>query len=297
MISKAKINLGLKVLHKRGDGFHDIESIFIKINFGDLLEFEPNRLNQIRLFSKNEIANSSHSEFELVSERGNFEKNILFKTYQKSKNVLTELPGVDIHLIKRIPAGGGLGGGSSNSAALLNYLFYNTEFDLSDSVFQIAKEIGSDVPFFILNDNFHVSGLGDILSPVSIPSGFGILVIPSVYIPTNEAYKSFKKTLQEPWGVKTWNLLNKDSIFHLAQGNWSFFKDKFSNDFEEFAFNSFPYLKELKEDLYKAGSEYASMSGSGSCFYGLVSDFDTCIEVQNFIQSKYIDHLVLQFSF
>ncbi len=297
MISKAKINFGLNVLHKRGDGFHDIESIFIKINFGDLLEFYPNTLNEIRLFSKNEIANSSFKEFEFVSERGNFKKNILYKTFEKSKNLLLEIPGVDVHITKKIPTGGGLGGGSSNSAALLNYLFYNTEFDLSDSVLELSKEIGADVPFFIYEENFHVSGLGDILSPISIASGLGVLVIPQISIPTNEAFKSFKKTLQEPWGVKTWNLLNKESIFHLSKGNWSFFKDKFSNDFEEFAFSSYPYLKELKEDLYKAGSEYASMSGSGSCFYGLVSDFDSCIKVQSFMQSKYVDHLVLQFSF
>lgn len=297
MISPAKINFGLKILGKRPDGFHDLESIFLKLNWGDEIYFYPNSTGKITLTSQNEIANNSYSLFEEVSERGDFTKNILFKAYEKAKDLDIEIPGVEVHLVKRIPVGGGLGGGSTNAASLLRFIFSHSHYELSDPLLKVAKAIGSDVPFFLFDEHAHVSGLGDIISPVNIASGFGVLVTPDFSIPTKESYISLNMTLQNTWGVKTWNFLGKDDVFNLEQGNWSLLKNKFINDFEKFAFKTYPKLSVLKENLYKAGCSYVSMTGTGSCFFGFTNDLDTLLEVQNTFSEIYPDHKIFHFNF
>lgn len=296
MLCPAKINLGLKVLYKRPDNYHEIESIFLKINWGDEIEFTPNQLGKIQLFSKNELLLAKQSLFEEVSERGDFSKNILFKTFKKVKQFKTDLTGVDVHLTKRIPPGGGLGGGSSNAAYLLRYLSQRAP-ELNELILKISPEIGADIPFFLHEGNAHVSGIGEVLQKVELAAGFGILAIPPVSINTKESYLSLKKPLQREWGQKSWSLLEKDFSLALKQGDWSKLQEKFENDFEKYAFSEFPKLASLKQDLYDQGCSFSSMTGTGSCVYGFVKSLEHSMTILNWISQKYQDHYFIQFSF
>ena len=297
MISPAKINFGLKILSKRKDGYHNIESFFLKLNWGDQIEFYPNQTNKIQLFSKNELEFPQKKLFEEVSERGNFSNNILFKAYELAKELEYEIPGVDIYLTKKIPPGGGLGGGSSNAASLLKYLFYNTKYDLSNELRNLATRLGADVLFFLEEGHAHVTGIGDRIRPIEVGKSIGLLIVPPVAISTKQAYSSLKKPLQEDLHEKTWNLLDEEIAFQLENANWSFFRNKFENDFEVYAFELYPYLKALKSELYDHQSLFVSMTGSGSCFYALFENLDTLLESKSFIETKYSDHHCFQFSF
>ena len=296
MLCPAKINLGLKVLYKRPDNYHEIESIFLKINWGDEIEFFPNQLGKIQLFSKNELLPAKKNLFEEVSERGDFSKNILFKTFQKVKQFKDDLTGVDVHLTKRIPPGGGLGGGSSNAAYLLKYLAESTP-ELTTLINKIAPEIGADIPFFLYEGNAHVSGIGEILEKVDLANGFGILAIPPVSINTKESYISLKKPLQTEWGQKSWSLLEKDFSLALKRGDWSKLREKFENDFEKYAFSEYPELSALKQDLYEQGCSFVSMTGTGSCVYGFVEDLTQTEKILKRISQMYPNHYFIQFSF
>lgn len=296
MLCPAKINLGLKVLYKRSDNYHEIESIFLRINWGDEIDFAPNDLGIARLFSKNELNGVKHALFEEVSERGNFSKNILFKTFVKAKQLKPDLRGVDIRLTKRIPPGGGLGGGSTNAAYLLSYLFQDFP-ELQDSMRKMSSSIGADVPFFLLSGHAHVSGIGEILRPISVASGTGILAIPPFSINTKDSYISLKKPLQSEWGQKSWSLLDKDFSFALEHGDWSKLREKFENDFEKYAFGEFPELEALKQDLYRQGSSFVSMTGTGSCMYGFVEGIEKASYIQQWMTQNYPDSYFIQFSF
>lgn len=297
MISPAKINLGLKVLYKRPDNYHNIESIFLKLNWGDDVEFKKTNLNTIRLFSKNELTGIKYELFEEVSERGDFTKNILFKTFEKVKNIADLNFGIDIHLTKRIPPGGGLGGGSTNAASLLLFIKESLPEKFSESINQIAPSIGADIPFFLSEGNFHVSGIGEILNPIQIASGNGILAIPPFSINTKDSYLSLKKPLQSDWVQKSWSLLDKDSSFAMQEGDWSKLQDRFENDFEGYAFSEFPELKALKQDLYRFGCSFASMTGTGSCMYGFVKDREHGKNILERMLPIYPNHYFIQFSF
>ncbi|EMO76795.1 4-(cytidine-5'-pyrophospho)-2-C-methyl-D-erythritol kinase domain protein [Leptospira kirschneri str. 200801925] len=128
MISPAKINLGLEIPFKRLDGFHEIRSVFLKISWGDDIEIEPASNGVFELFSNNEIILEKRKLYDHVSEIGDIKKNILYKTFIKARSLFPELPGVKIHITKRISPAGGLGGGSTNAASLLNFLFLGVLF-------------------------------------------------------------------------------------------------------------------------------------------------------------------------
>ena len=296
MLSPAKINLGLKVLFKRPDNYHEIESIFLKLKWGDDIDFTPNDSGEIRLFSKNELLPSKQPLFEEVSERGHFSKNILFKTFEKAKEIKKDILGVDVHLTKRIPPGGGLGGGSTNAASLLSFLFKDFP-EFTDSVTKIAPTIGADIPFFLLQGHAHVSGIGEILQGIETAPGQGILAIPPFSINTKDSYLSLKKPLQTEWGQKSWSLLEKDFSLALKRGDWSKLREKFENDFEKYAFSEYPELSALKQDLYGQGCSFVSMTGTGSCVYGFVEDLTQTEKILKRISQMYPNHYFIQFSF
>lgn len=296
MLSPAKINLGLKVLYKRPDNYHEIESIFLKLNWGDDIEFAPNHFGTIRLFSKNELLPAKQSLFEEVSERGDIRKNILFTAFEKAKQFKKDIKGVDIRLTKRIPPGGGLGGGSSNAASLLNYLFCDSSKSPLE-IKKIAMQIGADVPFFLNSEHAHVSGIGEVFQEIEISHGFGILAIPPFSINTKESYISLKKPLQTDRGQKSWSLLDRDSSLALKQGDWSKLQEKFENDFEKYAFSEFSELQTLKQDLYERGCSFVSMTGTGSCVYGFVRGLELMGSILDWMSQRYPKHYFIQFSF
>ena len=244
----AKINLGLNVVEKRKDAYHNIESVFYPIPLKDELKI-----------SKSDALAFTSSGILLDSEP---ENNLVLKAYNllKSQYSLSE---VRLHLHKTIPFGGGLGGGSADASFCLKGL--NELFNLNLKAVDLkalSAEIGADCPFFIDNKPSFVSGIGDKIDAIDLDlSGyFLVLVKPDIAIPTPLAYKnvepvipskSIRAIIKEP--IKTW-------------------KDHLHNDFEDSVFKSFPQLKEIKSKLYQNGALYASMSGSGSTFYGLFKD-------------------------
>jgi 4-diphosphocytidyl-2-C-methyl-D-erythritol kinase len=246
-----KINLGLSVLRKRSDKFHDIESVFYPINWCDSLELIENKGNS--------------SEFQLVVSGLNLgaktEDNILYKTW-KEVSGRKKLPPVKLFLYKNLPFGAGLGGGSSDAAFLIELL--NKKFDLQMNLTEkkeIALSVGSDVPFFLANIPVIGKGRGDVFSPIKIDlSSYYILVVhPGIHSSTAEAFSELKPNDSNAGKVE-------EVITKLPISQW---KEYLFNDFETTIFKKYPAISDLKKQLYSSGALYASMSGSGSAVYGI----------------------------
>lgn len=241
-----KINLGLNILRKREDGFHDLETVFFPINLQDALEIIPSpNTTQITVTG---IA------------AGNPENNLCLKAYLLLRKDYPHLPEVNIHLHKAIPIGAGLGGGSADAAFMLQLL--NEKFNLhipSDKMFDYALQLGSDCSFFLLNKPCLATRRGEVLEPINIPlSGYKILLInPGIHISTAEAFKKIKPAIPAK--------KIKDIILQPIE-TW---KEELSNDFENYVFERYPLIKKIKEDFYKAYAVYAAMSGSGSTIFGI----------------------------
>ena len=246
-----KINLGLRVLRKREDGFHDIATVFYPIPFKDALEIVPVEGQQPVLFTYG------------LPVQGNKEDNLCYKAWQLLKKDFPELPPVQIHLLKNIPMGAGLGGGSSDGAFMLQLL--NNKFHLGLSPQQLiayALRLGSDCPFFIINKPSYATGRGELMEEIPLQlAGYQLaLVNPGIHVPTGWAFEQLQITAEQP---------AKDDLKNtLLQpvGEW---KNLLQNDFEKPVFAQFPAIQATRENLYAMGAVYAAMSGSGSTVFGL----------------------------
>lgn len=245
----AKINLGLNVVQKRADGFHELETVFYPIPLCDILEVVPNDLNELK-FSSSGIA---------IPKGGG--KNLVEKAYDLLKKDF-DIPFVAIHLHKVIPIGAGLGGGSADASFMLKAL--NELFELQLSEVQLenyAIQLGSDCPFFIKNKPVYATGKGEEFHEFdfSMKGKKMVLIYPNVHVSTVDAYSGIVPLKSE-----------KDirSVLNSGIINW---KNDLKNDFERSVFLKHPLLKEYKDDLYKNGAEYACMSGSGSSIFAVFS--------------------------
>jgi 4-diphosphocytidyl-2-C-methyl-D-erythritol kinase len=247
-LSHAKINLGLQVLNKREDDYHNIQSCFVEIDLEDTLDF------------------SQASSFQLSVDDADIpidESNLISKAYRlirfRAEKVQTEF---SIHLKKRIPIGGGLGGGSSNAAVTLNALNQLWHLNLSaEDLEEMGTEIGADVPFFIKGGIRFVEGIGDILSsvdPTPIKYLHFILVVPPIHISTHWAYRALNKTLQPNKSQPKFPPLSKPMKWEL-----------FDNDFERVIHETYPEIGQIKASLINSGALYAGLSGSGSTVFGV----------------------------
>lgn len=242
-----KINLGLSVTHKREDGYHEIDTVFYPLALHDALEFIEH--------------DTMHFDLSGLDIPGASEDNIVLKAYHLLKNDYPSLPSIHIHLHKTIPTGGGLGGGSSNAAFMLQML--NDEFSLGLSNIQLgvyALQLGSDCPFFISNQPCHAGGRGELLTPISLDlSAYRfILVFPGIHIHTAKAFDGIKPGMP---------LRSTELIIQQSVSSW---KEELQNDFEEVIFHQHPELEQIKQAFYKAGAVYSSMSGSGSTMFCMV---------------------------
>lgn len=247
----AKINIGLNVVSRREDGFHNLETIFYPVKLSDALEFVP--------AEKTELSNSGF----IID--GLPEDNLVLKTYHLLKEDF-QIPPVKFHLHKAIPFGAGLGGGSSDAAFALKMLNDYFNLNLTDAQLEdYAARLGSDCPFFIRNKPVFATGTGNIFESIDLDlSAYQIMVLkPAFSVNTAQAYKgilpvkpdySLLERIQEP--IEKW----KDLIF---------------NDFENTVFQTFPQIQELKEFLYSSGALYSSMSGSGSAVFGIFRHLPT----------------------
>ena len=241
----AKVNIGLNVVSKRNDGYHNIETVFYPIKLYDVLEFVVSE--------KTELSTTG------IKIDGNTDDNLILKAYRILKKDFN-LPEIKFHLHKIIPFGAGLGGGSSDAAFTLKAL--NSFFNLGISVEKLkdyAALTGADCTFFIENKPAFASGTGNKLEPIKLDltQYETVVLFPPVVVSTYEAYKNIFSAKPD------FDLRN---LCRLPIENW---KETVVNDFEKYVFRVFPVVKELKEKLYETGAVYASMSGSGSTVYGI----------------------------
>jgi 4-diphosphocytidyl-2-C-methyl-D-erythritol kinase len=254
-----KINLGLNVIRKREDGYHDIETVFFPLGLRDVLEvvydqtFNP---------ANAELSGSSGAKFITtgIPINGNASKNLCVKAYQLLKGDFPHLPAVEIYLYKTIPIGAGLGGGSADGTFTLSLI--NDKFQLklsTDQLLEYALHLGSDCPFFVINKPCFANGRGEFLQQIDLDlSMYSFVVVhPGIHIST-------------PWafGQLTPNLPAK-SIRQVITQPVSTWKKELINDFEIAVLSHHPELSIIKPQLYDTGALYASLSGSGSCFYGI----------------------------
>ncbi len=241
----AKINLGLQIIGKRADGFHNLASIFYPVAWCDALEMV--------------VADGFEFTQSGIFIQGNAEDNLCVKVYRSLKQKF-DLPNVKIHLHKNIPIGAGLGGGSADGAfamKLLNDLF---DLKLSNNQMQdLIKPFGSDCAFFIENRPTLAINKGDEFEHIdfSLKGKYLVLIYPDLFISTKEAYSGVQPQIP-----------SKDlkNIGALPIKNW---KGNLTNDFEHHLLVAHPLLLEIKNKLYHLGATYSSMSGSGSTMYGI----------------------------
>ncbi len=239
--SNAKINIGLNVLSKREDGYHNINSFFYPIPLSDILEVVP-----AKGYNKINVSYSGLIQY--------IENDLIVKAYDiLSKN--HKIPSISVHLHKNIPIGSGLGGGSSNAAHILKIL--NRLFSLDLSIAELisySKKIGSDCPFFIINSCSLISGVGDVIKPLNFRLDFDFIVIlkPNNILSTKDVFKNFHLN-------KNTNPYNKDDVKNLYS---------LKNDLESTSEKICSEIRDCKKVLKKMGATYISMTGSGSAVYG-----------------------------
>ncbi len=249
----AKINIGLNIVSRRHDGYHNIESVMIPIGWHDILEIVP---------AKGPETTLNITGRNVACETKN---NLVIKAYDALLKKVGNLPKVDIFLHKVIPDGAGLGGGSSDAAFTIKALDKMFSLGLNNTdMAEIASTIGADCPFFIYNRPMYASEIGTTLKPVDIKfDNMQIVVskIPGKSVSTSQAYASvIPRTCSSEW------------IDEIIQGNIPKWKNIVKNDFEKGIFLNNPDIELLKTKMYESGAIYASMSGSGSAVYGIFNN-------------------------
>ena len=269
LFPNAKINLGLCVTGRRPDGYHDLDTIFYPIPLCDSLEVVP---------IANQQVGSVDIQLHLLGAEiaGDLNDNLVVRAYRLLKGEFPDLPSVEVWLYKNIPSGAGLGGGSSDATFML--LLLNKMFALGlteERLEALSSTLGADCPFFVRNVPVRATGTGNIFSPVSVDlSGFRIVIVkPPVFISTREAFCHIDDRISN-------KATSLQADMDRLQRSDSFISElaNLSNDFEQSVFPLHPELQIIKETLYRSGAVYASMSGSGSAFYGLFAD-DTPLPV------------------
>ncbi len=241
----AKINIGLNIVGRRPDGYHDLETIFYPINVRDALEVVEG------------VETGFYSSG--IEIPGHANENLCLKAYQLLRRDYL-LPAVSIHLHKQIPIGAGLGGGSADAAFFIKLL--NEKFRLGMDELRMedyCRLLGADCAFFIRNQPVFAYGKGDQFESLALDlsSYFMVLVMPPVHVSTGEAYRGVKPSRPEK---------SLKELIRLPVEEW---KGHLKNDFEDSVFKNHPSVRGIKSALYESGALYASMSGSGAAVYGI----------------------------
>ncbi|MBQ8362015.1 MAG: 4-(cytidine 5'-diphospho)-2-C-methyl-D-erythritol kinase [Bacteroidaceae bacterium] len=244
----AKINLGLNVVERRTDGYHNLETVFYPIPLEDVLEISESG------------SLTFHQSGAAVA--GSPDDNLVMKAYRLLKAEYPSLPPVQIHLHKHIPSGAGLGGGSSDAACMLASL--RDKFSLpadDDRLEELASRLGADCAFFVRNRPVFATGIGNVFTPLPSLSLKGytlVLVKPDIFVSTREAFALIRPHYPEH---------RLTEIISLPVSEWR--SAGLSNDFEASVFAQHPTIGQIKDRLYGLGAQYASMSGSGSSLFAL----------------------------
>ena len=249
----AKINLGLNVVERRSDGYHNLETVFYPVAISDALELTI-------MNPKFPSAVDCDIKVSNISVEGDEQRNLVVRAYQLLKQDFHQMPRVHAHLWKGIPTQAGMGGGSSDCAYTIRLL--NDMFTLSltdEQMIEYAARLGADCPFFILSRPAYAEGIGERLEPISLDlAGWYLAVVrPAIPVSTKEAFSLI--TPQSP----TKNC--RDIVMQPVE-TW---RDELTNDFERSVFALHPEIAAIKQRLYDMGAVYAAMSGSGSSLFGL----------------------------
>lgn len=249
----AKINLGLNIVRKRDDGYHDLETLFYPVAFRDALEILP-------ASDPSETPSGVRLHLSGKTVEGSPDKNICVKAWHLLKADFPDLPSIDLHLYKAIPMGAGLGGGSADGSFTLKML--NDLFDLGltgASLEAYALKLGSDCPFFIRNTPCFASGRGESMIESSLDlSGYAFLLVhPGIHVSTAVAFSGVRPSVPQ------------QSIADIVSMDVALWRGHLVNDFERTVFAAFPAIQTLRDSLYDAGAIYAAMTGSGSSVFGI----------------------------
>jgi 4-diphosphocytidyl-2-C-methyl-D-erythritol kinase len=271
--SLAKINLDLRVLHKRPDGFHELRTIFQTISLADTIDVEYQR---------------GRTKIELKSNL-NIPGNLILRAADAYMNAARVTGRLRFHLTKRIPLGGGLGGGSSNAATVLLALPTLLKKSIPlEKLLELAAELGSDVPFFLMGGTAAGLGRGTELYPLpDIQPSPGLLLTPAIHSSTAAAYAALER--------KELNEVPTDMINRFQAVAWGA-NPEWTNDFEMVVFNQHPQLKSIKGKLLKLGAWRAMMTGSGSALFGLFANRELRDRAAGSLQKEFPSNQVYPFT-
>lgn len=260
----AKINLGLNVVEKRPDGYHNLQTVFYPVPIQDALEIFP---------MEDQFPSAVACDLKVTNIfiEGEEQRNLVVRAYELLKKDYSQLPRLHAHLYKGIPTQAGMGGGSSDCAYMI--LLLNDTFQLGISEEQMiayAAQLGADCPFFILSSPCYAEGIGEKLEPINLNlKGWYVGVVrPDIPVPTREAFMRI-----HPHFPST----NCRQIVMQPVETW---RDALVNDFENSVFSQHPELEAIKQKLYQMGATYAAMSGSGSAIFGLFEKSPVNLETE-----------------
>ncbi|QHS57709.1 4-(cytidine 5'-diphospho)-2-C-methyl-D-erythritol kinase [Mucilaginibacter sp. 14171R-50] len=259
----AKINIGLNIVARRPDGYHDLETVFYPVKINDVLEVTE--------------ADKLSFESSGLDIPGAGVDNLCIKAYHLLKKD-HHLPPVKIHLHKNIPIGAGLGGGSADAGFFVRLM--NDKFELrlsADRMEDYARRLGADCAFFIRNQPVFAFEKGDEFEPINLDlSAYKIvLVMPDEHVSTAEAYRGVKPTPV------------RDSLYDLIKTPLTAWRGRIKNDFESHIFRDHPVIRGVKAELYEHGAIYASMSGSGASVFGIFENVPNLSAMEEFNQVFY----------
>lgn len=249
----AKINLGLNVVERRPDGYHNLETVFYPVPVCDALEvFEMDTRFPSQVNCDLKVTN--------ITIEGDEQRNLVVRAYNLLKQDFPDLPRVHAHLYKGIPTQAGMGGGSSDCGFMITLLNKMFGLGLTDEqMIQYAARLGADCAFFILNRPCYAEGIGERLQPIALDlSGWYLAVVrPAIPVSTKEAFSLI--TPQHP----------KKNCLDIVMQPLESWRYELTNDFEKSVFTIHPEIGSIKDRLYEMGATYAAMSGSGSSLFGL----------------------------
>ena len=267
----AKINLGLHIVGKRQDGFHNIETVFHRINLFDEINIENSFDISI-----------SCTDITIPSDNN----NLCWKAAELLRKELGMAKGVRIGITKNIPTGAGLGGGSSDAAAVLLALPFLWKIDVKRPIIEkLALQLGSDVPFFLQNSSAYAEGRGEVLKTIDLALPYWIVLIhPNIHLSTPWAYNRLAEKRNGLFPVRP-NMAEQFSADPIRAVLES------ENDFEEIVFEEHPKIEKIKKQLKDLGAAVSLMSGSGSSMFGLFIDKSTALSAAEFFKKEHFVHL------
>ena len=258
--SNAKINLALSINYKKPDEFHDISTIIQEINLYDTIEISNNQSNKINIISRGIKVPEDETNLCYIAAK------LFFLEYKINK-------GVNIIINKKIPVGGGLGGGSSNASIVIKGLGKLFDISINSKIFnKLSSKIGADVAFFYNGGIQYATGIGDKLKPLPplLNPFFFLLVFPTISISTPWAYRKYKNYLENQSNESNFVPLSDKVDFSL----WR-------NDFEKVVLSTYPEIKKIKNDLQNSQSLFATLSGSGSTMFGVYDNLELVTKARN----------------